>query len=217
MNLIKFITMVLLSMEPSYSDKEPWDDRTQRMEIVAKAIDKAAAQATCTDSHATEACKRLWPGSKRELALVLVTKGYWESRFAKNVHEGVCRPYECDASRANGNIVHRARSPWQIQKTGLVTKEEYAKMKSSSLESTTMSAIAATRHLAVGMAKCHTIPGAMSVYAGVKSCNWKGALQRYKFFQDISSRSDEDFAERVEQQRVRLEARFNKEKKSIKK
>jgi len=217
MNLIKFITVVLLSMEPSYGDKEPWDDRTQRMEIVAKAIDDAAARATCSDPYAVETCKRLWPGSKRELALLLVTKGYWESRFAKNVHEGVCRPYECDASRVNGSVVHRARSPWQIQKTGLVSKEEYAQMKSSSLESTTMAAVVATRYLSVGMGKCHTIPGAIAIYGGAGSCNWKGALGRYKFFQDISGRSDADFAKRAEQQRARLEARLNREEKSAKK
>jgi len=217
MNLIQFITVVLLSMGPSYGDREPWDLRTQRMEIVAKAIDDASAQATCSDAYAVETCKRSWPGSKRELALLLVTKGYWESRFAKNVHEGKCRPYECDAATINGNIIHRARSPWQIQRTGLVSKEEYAKMKSASLESTTMAAVVATRHLAVGMAKCRTIPGAISIYGGAGNCNWKGSAGRYKFFKDISARSEADFAKRVDQQRERLEARLNREEKTAKK
>lgn len=217
MNLIQFITMVLLSLEPSYSDNEPWDVRTQRMETVAKAIDDAAAQATCSDAHAVETCKPMWPGSKRELALLLVTKGYWESRFAKNVHEGKCRPYECDAATINGNIIHRARSPWQVQRTNLVTKEEYSKMQSSSLESTTMAAVAATRHLAVGMAKCHTIPGAISIYGGAGNCNWKGAAGRYKFFKDISKRSNADFEKRAQQQRARLEARLARDEKTAKK
>lgn len=213
MNSIQFLTMVLLSMEPSHGDREPWDTRAQRMEIVAKSIDSAAAQATCSAEFASATCKPTWPGSKRELSLLLVTKGYWESRFAKNVHEGKCQPYECDATTINGNIIHRARSPWQIQRTLLVSKEEYAKMTSNSLESTTMAALVATRYLAVGMAKCHTIPGAIAVYGGVANCNWSGAAGRYKFFKDISARTDEDFSKRVDQQRTRLAARLDREDK----
>ena len=211
MNFIQFITMVLLSMVPSYGDKEPWDHRIQRMEIVAKAIDDASARATCSDLYAEEKCKRLWPGSKRDLAMLLVTKGFWESGFAKNVHEGKCRPFECDASKVNGNVIHRARSPWQIQRTGLVTNEEYAKMKFASLESTTLAAIVATRYLAMGMGKCHTIPGAISIYGGAGVCNWPGAMGRYDFFKVISARSDADFVKRAEQQRASLETRLNRE------
>lgn len=209
--------MVLLSMDPSYGDLEPWLVRSQRMEIIAKAIDTAAAEATCSDSFETKTCKRSWPGKKKELALLLVTKGYWESRFARNVHEGKCQSYECDVEIINGQHFHRARSPWQIQRTNLVTKDEYSKMKSATIESTTISASVAARYLSLGMNVCHTIPGAIAIYGGAGYCGWPGAIERYKFFNDINARSEDDFGKRVEKQRARLEARLISVEKTRKK
>ena len=216
MNFIEFLTMVLLSMQPAYSDKEEWRERAVRMEIVAKSIDDAAARATCAGDYEGEGCKRAWPGTKRSLAMLLVTKGYWESRFAKNVHDGMCRVYECDAAVVRGVAVHRARSPWQIQKTGLVTREEYAQMKSGSLESTTMAAVVATRHLSLGFAKCHTISGAIAIYGGAGYCEWPGAVGRYAFFNEISARSEGEFVKLVGRQRESLELRLAREVKSVK-
>jgi len=217
MNLIELLTVVLMSMQPAYSDKEAWGERVVRMEVIAKAVDEAAGRATCTGEHEGVACKRLWAGTKRSLAMLLVTKGYWESRFAKNVHDGQCRVYECDAAVVRGVAMHRARSPWQIQKTGLVTREEYAQMKSGSLESTTMAAIVATRHLSLGFAKCHTVSGAIAIYGGAGYCEWPGAIGRYKFFNEISARDEGEFVKLAVLQRERLELRLSREVKSVKK
>ncbi|NBZ95407.1 MAG: hypothetical protein EBR40_03085 [Proteobacteria bacterium] len=211
MNFIQFITLVLMSLEPSYGDKEPWDVREKRMEIVAKAIDDASSKATCSDAYAKDGCKPAWTRSKKDLALLLVTKGYWESRFAKNVHEGKCRPYECDAHKINGNVVHRARSPWQVQRTGLETADEYSKMRSSTLESTAMSAEVASRHLVMGMNRCRTIKGAISVYGGVGTCNWSGAEGRLAFFNRINSQNEAGFKKAADNQRKKLEDRLNRE------
>lgn len=210
MNFIQYITVVLLSLQPSFSDKESWEERTGRMEIVAKAIDDASSKATCMGAYDVAGCERKWPGSKKELALLLVTKGFWESRFAKNVHEGKCREYECDAYTSQGRILHKARSPWQIQRTGLVTKEEYAKMKSSTLEATSMSAEVATRYLAIGMNRCRTIKGAISIYGGVNSCDWKGADNRVKFFKALISKSEEQLMSEQAKQKLELEKRLDK-------
>lgn len=213
MNFLQYITLVLLSLQPSYGDMEPWNERTGRMEIVAKAIDEASSKATCSGSFDVAGCERKWPGSKKELALLLVTKGYWESRFAKNVHEGKCRVYECDAHKVNGKVSHRARSPWQIQKTGLVTPNEYGNMKSSSQESTTLSAEVATRYLAIGMNKCKTIKGAISIYGGANSCNWKGADGRYAFFKTLNGKSEEQFVADQAKQKLALEERLTRKEK----
>ena len=210
MNFIKYITMILLSLEPSYSDKETWDERTARMEIIATAIDDASSKATCSDKYNTPGCEKSWPSDKKSIAMLLVTKGFWESKFAKNVHEGKCRLYECDAYKINGNVRHKARSPWQIQRTGLVSKEEYDKMTTSSLESTTMSANVAVRYLSVGMKSCKTIRGAMSIYGGAKVCNWSGVAPREAFYKKISALSDEQIFAAADARKIKHNAKNDK-------
>jgi len=209
MSFIKYVTLILLGLGPSYGDKESWGERSARMEVIATAIDDAAAQATCSDKYATSSCEKLWPKDKKSLALLLVTKGFFESRFAKNVHEGHCLDYECDSYKgSDGSIRHRARSPWQIQRTGLVNAEEYALMNSATLESTTMSAVVATRYLSNGMKACKTIHGAMAIYGGATSCTWPGVNARESFYKTLFAKTDEQLAAAAEDQKVRLESRF---------
>lgn len=210
MNLINYITTILLSLQPSYGDGESWEQRAERMGVIAQAIDDAASQATCTGKYETSNCEKTWSQDKKSLVLLLVTKGYWESKFAKNVHEGKCRKYECDAHTINGNLIHRARSPWQVQRTSLVTKDEYSIMNSSSLESTTMSAIVATRYLSLGMKKCKTIRGAISFYSGSKTCNWVGAKEREQFFNSLQSKKSNQLEEDVKKQKILLTKRLEK-------
>jgi len=212
MNFIKYITAILLSLEPAYySDNETWDERSARMEVIATAIDDASSKATCADKYDTSDCSATWPNSKKSLALLLVTQGYWESKFAKNVHDGKCRSYECDAHVTNGNILHRARSPWQIQRTGLVTKEEYQKMNSSSQEGTTMSANVATRYLALGMKSCKTTLGAISIYGGVKMCNWSGARPRDAFYKKLSNTAEDQFFAAADAKKVKYKVKTDVE------
>lgn len=214
MSFVQYITAILLSLEPAYSDKEGWEERTARMETIAQAIDDASSKATCSDRYETSDCKKTWTKDKKSLGLLLVTKGFWESRFAKNVHEGKCRSYECDAFRAtDGRVRHLARSPWQIQRTSLVTKEEYLKMKSSTLESTTMSANVATRYLVNGMKSCNTIKGAISIYSGAKTCDWSGATRRNSFYEDLNKKTGPQLIAEAESQRSKLETRLKAEKK----
>lgn len=202
--------MILLSLEPSYGDNESWQDRSARMEIVATAIDDASSRATCSDKYDTSDCKKIWPRDKKSLALLLVTKGFWESKFAKNVHEGKCRKYECDSFTVNGNLRHRARSPWQIQKTGLVTDAEYAKMNESNLESTTMSANVASRYLSNGMKVCNTIQGTIAIYGGVSSCTWQGAAPREAFYRSLTAMSNEQIFAAADAKKIKLESRKGK-------
>lgn len=213
MNFVNYITAILLSLEPSYSDKESWADRTARMEIIAEAIDDASSRATCEEKYNTPDCKKTWTKGRRSLALLLVTKGFWESRFAKNVHEGKCRAYECDSYTSQGHVFHRARSPWQIQRTGLVAKEEYDKMNTSTRESTTMSANVAARYLVMGMNSCQTIPGAMAIYGGAKSCVWDGVKPRVQFYNMLDKMQEVDIQKKIGGQKLKLETRLASDKK----
>ncbi len=212
MTFITYITTVLMSLSPSYGDVESWEARNERMTIIAKAIDDASSRATCSDAYATPDCQRTWPKDKKSLAILLVTKGFWESHFSKNVHEGKCRIYECDAYKTAGRVYHRAKSPWQIQKTGLVTSDEYSKMAESSLESTTISANVATRYLTNGYGMCKTIQGAMASYAGA-GCSWKGTKDRFSFYERLYSKTNEQLQKEMDTQRNQLEARLSRKKK----
>lgn len=218
MNFVQYITVILLSLEPSYSDKETWFERATRMETIAHAIDDASSKATCSDKYDVPNCKKDWPKDKRSLGLLLVTTGFWESRFAKNVHEGKCRTYECDSFRAaDGNIRHRARSPWQIQKTVFVSKEEYSKMNDLSIESTTMSANVATRYLSHGLKTCSTIIGTMAFYAGAKNCLWSEARKRMAFYTTLDQKQNDQLKLEAETRKMKLESRFSDTKKDVNK
>lgn len=207
--LIQYLTSLLLSLQPSYGDAETWDQRKARMERVAEAIEDAASKATCSGENETKDCVKIWAGDKKELAVLLVVQGSHESGFAKHVHEGRCRDYECDAEKNdNGKTVgHRARSPWQLHKTGLVTHEEYSKMKSSDIEGTKLSAHVAIRYLALGMKQCGTVSGALSIYAGVKGCNWSGSKIRVAKLKDLLAKSEKQIQEEVAIWKIRHDLR----------
>lgn len=204
MTFIKYITAILLSLQPNLSDKETWEERSSRMEIIAHAIDDASSKATCSENYNLEDCEKTWPGDKKQIALLLITQGYFESKFAKNVHERKCKPYECDSYRKNGHVIHRARSLWQIQKTNLVSRDEYNKMKFFSKESTTLSANVAVRYLLTGMKSCKTVRGALAIYTGVKVCTWSGVAKREKFYNHLVSIDDESILENVKIQKEKL-------------
>ncbi len=194
MEFVQFILYMLLSLPPAYADTETWDERQARMTIVATAIDDASSQMTCTGKYApTEKapCKVRWTRSKRELAVLLVTKGWWESRFAQNVHEGNCKSYECDAEKQkDGTVIHRARSSWQIQQTGIVKGTEWEDMKGASQAATTTAATVAARALSYAHNRCKTVYGAISGY-GVASCTWSGVANRYRWYGKMMEKKPE--------------------------
>lgn len=192
MSFVQFLLLVLMSLKPYYTDKETWEERQARMAIVAAAIDDASSKLTCEDKYKNEDCKREFAGSKRQIALMLVTKGWWESRFAKHVHENQCGPDECDAVKKNGVVFHRARSPWQIQRTGLLVPGEWTSMKGPVETSTVVSAGVAGRILSYGFKRCGTVDGSFGAYAG-GGCGWSGALNRGAFFRRLSAKTEATF------------------------
>jgi len=193
--MIQYLLIILLGLPPAYTDNETWDERTERMEVVATAIDNAASKATCQDRYENKECVRTWTGSNKQLALLLITKGWWESKFAKNVHEGKCREFECDAIKVGGNVIHKARTPWQMQQTGFLRRGEWEGMVGSDLRSTAIAAIVAARILGSGLKRCKNIHGAMASYGGVKKCDWRGVDKRYNWFLRLSEKTDEAHAE----------------------
>ncbi len=217
--MIDYILLLLLSVSPSYSDNETWEERNARMTIVATAIDQAASWATCTDKYVStdeKPCKVQWVGSKKDLAILLVTKGYWESRFAKNVHEGRCKKDECDPlHHKNGTVTHRARTSWQMQKTSFVRKDEWETFVGADQKATSTAASVAARILSAAHRRCQNgIYGALSGYAGNMGCAWSGVAGRFTFFKQLKAKTEAELKSSSETQKAKLESRLAAKKNS---
>ena len=184
MTIAQIILAILLSLQAPL-DGEPAEERLARLQTIATAINDAAEAATCTGEFSSPTCKPDWTLSPLELSVLLATKGYAESLFAKNVQEGKCRKDQCDPFSHGGKIYHRARTSWQIQKSGMVTDQEWKTMVGTDYQATLTAAKVATRILSRGYRACHTILGSMSYYAGVQSCEYSGVVKRHAMYKKL--------------------------------
>ena len=103
-------------------------------------------------------------GAPGDLAALVVTKGWWESRYARNVHEGKCAAWECDAVKRGGVVVHLARTPWQFQKTAAAAPL-WNVMVGTGFEETRNAAWLASVLLSRGYTACGSFRGALVWYA----------------------------------------------------
>lgn len=184
------LAALLVGLPAFYRDVETPEEREMRMvTVVAPALVDVASEATCSGAYATVECKKLWPGTKLDLVLMLVTKGWWESRFAVHVQAGKCGPRECDAYKDHytKKIVHRAASYFQVQATGLVPMKEWRTLTGLDYEPTRRAAWAAAKVASASRNRCARSPGSwefvtVSAYASGRSCSWRGAHQRVRWF-----------------------------------
>lgn len=150
------IWLALMCLKPAWDDSEDIFDRGIRMAVIAGAIDDAA--------KLTE-----FPGAKNELRAALFAVGRYESRYARNVHEGRCAPRQCDQGRATGVF-----QVWPLWFDGKDPKRGVG----TQTQPTLISTMAAARALADGKRQCGTLLGMMSVYATGNTCRWRGAKER---------------------------------------
>lgn len=174
--MMRGILLVLLSLLPWHGDRHE-SARAERLWRLAWAIDVAAERSVRSGE---------WTGSRRELAALLIVQGYWESRFARHIHAGRCGPLECDPYRYQGQLLHRATSPWQIQFSGVVPPSEWRTLAGEDLESTTRAATAAARVLSRGRSSCRSLEGTIAAYAGVR-CRWSGARARARHVRTVEA------------------------------
>lgn len=180
------ILALMLGLPAHHLDREEPEARRARLQIVANAIADASQRATCSDDFASDGCRRVWPKAPLDLSVLLVTQAYSESRFARNVHEGKCRSYECDPIRnaSTGVLQHRARTLWQIHRIGPI-ETEWDIMLGVDAASTAAAAWAATKILSRGYRACGSVSGAMARYAGIDSCTWSEAAKRGRLFEGL--------------------------------
>jgi len=172
----------LLSLRPFHADVETESERLARLTTISTAIAEAADLATCTGAGARPGCTPLYRGDARELAFLLLSQAYHETRLARHVHEGRCRTEigECDSGRAIGL--------WQLQAGPHLPVAEWKTLAGSDLPATRRAALEAARALGRGLNYCRTPRGAIALYATGRSCRWAGAGERYASWQQLLAR-----------------------------
>jgi len=183
MNLSSIVLAMVISLPPAYTDREE-TGREARMRTIAEAVTQATERACCEGYG--ESCEPIWNGRPEDLAALIVTKGWWESRFALNVHEGKCKPYECDPAKSmRGHITHLARTPWQFQRTGF-SAPFWNDMVGTGLQPTRNAAWVAATILSRGYNACRSFEGALAWYA-VGRCNYSKAGNRHVTFRKLQT------------------------------
>src|SRR5262245_33852602 len=155
--LREIIFRLIIELPASTHTPESPEARADRTRIVADAIAGASEQLTCRGARAGEPeCKRRWPGTAQELALVLTAIAWHESHFDLGVHAGECKPSQCDPlRRADGSVIpHQAASLWQIHQTPVVPAEVWHRLAGTGAEATQLAAENAARIAARGRAMC---------------------------------------------------------------
>ena len=176
MPLATAILTVLLSLPSAWCPPHATacttpSQRRQHLGRVSLAITRAADGATCTGQP--EPCRRVWPGTPRELAGVLVAVGFWESRFSRRVQAGLCPWSGC--TRWN----RRAHSDWQIEASPAVSRPLWRAIVGLGQSHVDLAAATSARLLALARGRCGRGPGGwmrrtISGYASGTTCTWSG-------------------------------------------
>lgn len=192
------IFSVLVGFQPHHLDaNETPFERAQRMAVAALAVSSVSAEATCQGDWAhADWCKPIWPGSRRELAALLVMKARMESGLARRIQEGDCRGMECDAYRdARGTLHYRAHGYWQLQESAMVPRREWRAAIGLDAESVRTGAWAAAKVLSASRKRCARwspeVPwdvATVSGYASGNTCVWSGAPPRVAVYRSIFAR-----------------------------
>ena len=98
MTLVDIALAVLLVLPRWYEDvNEDPMMRHHRMSTIAMSVAISTERATCTGEwKGVLTCKRIWAREPVELAMGVLALGWHKTRYSKHVHEGHCKPYECD-------------------------------------------------------------------------------------------------------------------------
>jgi hypothetical protein len=95
----KAIALWLVSLTPAYKDPEPAHEREARLAIYGDALAYEAERLTCTGQFAPtpeRPCSPSWRGTWQSLVVAVGDHGWHESKLARNIQEGKCRPLQCD-------------------------------------------------------------------------------------------------------------------------
>ena len=174
---------MLTSLPPWYEDVNE-EGRNERLTVIAEseAVGVERAMAPRCEEIASPWCRPWYSKDPVTLLAGVSALGWWETKFARHVHEGRCRAWECDAwKRKDGVVVHRARSVWQVH----AWAAGWDRMLGVELAPTTVAAGAAARLVAVGLNTCGSKLGAVTRYAGRGGCSWAGGAGRVRTWEQL--------------------------------
>ncbi|MBA2724262.1 MAG: hypothetical protein H0U56_15520 [Methylibium sp.] len=106
--------LVALGLLALYGEDKTAEGKAEQLVSIAAAVHEAAA------------AQKSWPGTKRELELLLLTIGHAESGFSMRIGAGEFRRWESDPGRDG---VARAHSFWQIHKAAASSEEAWLAAK----------------------------------------------------------------------------------------
>lgn len=169
------ILSILLSLPPAaWPEKnvEDYAERSSRMKVVSYAIEEASSY-------------NKWPGTKQELAALLITQAFYESGFARGVHSGKFLG-DCANFRKQKNCT--SISLWQIKNTSYFVTD-WESLAGLDDESTNNAALTAAKILSSKKSMCgrrsdwpiYTI----SAYVTGNCRIWKKARERAVFMSYI--------------------------------
>ncbi len=161
MQSLEAALLVILQSLPGYYEDdraEPWIDRTERFSDISTAIVSVSA------------------GNVHRMAL-LAMKAWFETRLSWRIHADRCRPDECDRGLA--------KSLFQLQQTGNLTKAQWDAFGGLSLEATIRAARHANLVLNRSFKLCKSVTGAISMYATGRHCSWGFARRRTHMYEQI--------------------------------
>ncbi len=187
------VWMILLSFTAHPHDSESPEAREDRLLDVAVAMVMSADLATCSGDYATPQCKRIWPGSRKELLAAQLTFGRHETRYAEHVQAGRCGEYarrECDRKRTAAGYVYTSQTYYQLKESRLggAGFESVVGLESEAVLNATWSA---TKALAGARNQCAAhgdwAEGMFSNLATGSSCRWSGSVERARTLRSVFS------------------------------
>ncbi|MFZ5890898.1 MAG: hypothetical protein ACOY0T_07600 [Myxococcota bacterium] len=155
MSLTTYLLAAIATLPTFHEDVGPAlvSKKQAQAQVIAQAISDVAESAEG------------WNGSKRELATLLLTVAWHETRFSLRIHAGNCKPYECDRGRA--------RSLWQLHAHASLPKETWVGLAGLDVDSTRRAAREAAKALTRSRNMCsgrasgvELVAQTLSAYAG---------------------------------------------------
>ncbi|HET9958094.1 MAG TPA: hypothetical protein VFQ61_26545, partial [Polyangiaceae bacterium] len=139
MSLASYVLMGITALPTFHEDVGDRYSEQKRIqaETIATAIAEVAEKA------------QGWPGTPRELASLLLTVAWHETRLSLRIHEGNCRPFECDHGRARGL--------WQLHMHASLPRERWLTVAGLDPDSTRAAAQEAARALIRSRRMCMSV------------------------------------------------------------
>jgi len=169
----ELVLALILTFSPWYEDINE-KDREGRMATIAFTQVEVGAQLAGEE----------FPGTQEELVALLMTAGWWETRYNKRIHAGNCHADECDGGKA--------RSVYQIQMNGTYPDEIWEDSVGLGMVPTFFATMGAGLSFSAAWRACHEAYGIRGVWAayGIGRCDgsFPHLISRVRWYEKVLAR-----------------------------